>query len=78
MMNVNLSLTREELDLISVSVRMHLGWMEQMSQSEYIPQESVDRYNAEINMVPRILDILTTLNVKRIMHDAGIVETVNV
>ena len=76
MMNVNLSLTQEELALVGLSVRMHNGWLEDMVKSAHVVKETKDRYTAEIEMIPRILEVLTKLQVQRIMHDAGIVEPV--
>lgn len=77
MMNVNLSLNRDELELLSVSLRCNLREIESLANSQYLDESSKNRYREQVEMAPRILEVLTTLQVKRIMHDCGIVETVN-
>lgn len=77
MMNVNLSLDRDDLELLSVALRLHVDMMESLSKAECLSVEDRERYSSQLARVPRILATLTTLEVKRIMHDCGLVETVN-
>jgi hypothetical protein len=76
MMNVNLSLDRDELELLNVSLRCNLREIEKLADSEYLDEVSKDRYKKQVAMVPRMLEVLTRLQVQRIMHDCGIVKTV--
>ncbi len=76
MMNVNLSLNSAELELLNISLRCNLREIEKLADSEYIDQTSKDRYRNQVDMVPRILEVLTALQVERIMHDCGITKTV--
>jgi hypothetical protein len=77
MMNVNLSLTEKELELLNVSLRLNVREMEDLSKAESLSEEARAGYLEKLSMVPRILDVLTTLQVKRLMHDFGCVETVD-
>ena len=77
MMNVNLSLTERELELLNVSLRLNVREMEDLSKAESLSEEVRADYREKLSMVPRILDVLTTLQVKRLMHDFGCVETVD-
>jgi hypothetical protein len=76
MMNVNLNLDRDELELLNVSLRCNLREIEKLADSEYLDEVSKDRYKKQVAMVPRMLEVLTRLQVQRIMHDCGIVKTV--
>jgi hypothetical protein len=76
MMNVNLSLDRDELELLNVSLRCNLREIEKLANSPYIDEDAKNRYKKQVAMVPRVLDILTNLQVQRILHDCGIVKTV--
>ncbi len=75
-MNVNLNLDRDELELLNVSLRCNLREIEKLADSEYLDEVSRDRYKKQVAMVPRVLEVLTRLQVARIMHDCGIVKTV--
>jgi hypothetical protein len=76
MMNVNLSLNRDELEFLNISLRCNLREIEKLANSEVLDEISKDRYRKQVEMVPRMLEVLTTLQVQRIMHDCGIVKTV--
>jgi hypothetical protein len=76
MMNVNLSLNSAELELLNISLRCNLREIEKLANSEYIDEISKDRYRKQVEMVPRMLEVLTALQVQRIMHDCGIEKTV--
>lgn len=75
-MNVNLSLNSAELELLNISLRCNLMEIEKLANSEYLDQTSKDRYQNQVDMVPRILEVLTSLQVGRIMHDCGSVKSV--
>jgi hypothetical protein len=77
MMNVNLSLTERELELLSVSLRLNVREMEGLSKAECLGEKVCAEYREKLSMVPRILEVLATLQVKRMMHDFGCVETVD-
>ena len=76
MMNVNLSLNSAELELLNVSLRRNLMEIEKLADCQYLDQTARDRYRNQVDMVPRILEVLTSLQVQRIMHDCGIQKTV--
>ncbi len=69
MMNVNLDLNVAELELLNVSLRCNLREIEKLADSEYIDKVSKDRYKKQVAMTPRILEVLTALQVQRMMHD---------
>ncbi len=77
MMNVNLSLTAKELELLNVSLRLNTRQMEDLANAESLGEATCAEYREKLSMVPRILEVLTTLTVKRMMHDFGCVETVD-
>jgi len=78
MMNVNLSLTCEELELLSVSLRLNLPTITDLADAECLDESSRVRYRKQIEIAPRVLDILTKLQVQRMMFDFGApVSTVN-
>jgi hypothetical protein len=76
MMNVNLTLNSDELELLNVSLRCNLREIQSLADSECLDETSKNRYKSQVAMVPRILEVLTALQVQRIMHDCGIVKTV--
>lgn len=76
MMNVNLTLNRDELELLSVSLRCNLREIQSLANSQYLDETSKNRYKAQVAMVPRVLEVLTQLQVQRILHDCGLVQTV--
>ena len=69
MMNVNLDLNVAELELLNVSLRCNLREIEKLADSEYIDKVSKDRYKKQVAMTPRILEVLTALQVQRMVHD---------
>jgi hypothetical protein len=77
MMNVNLSLTAKEIEMLSVALRLNVANMESLSNAECLAEDVRAGYREQLTMVPRILDVLTTLTVKRMMYDFGCVETVD-
>jgi len=76
MMNVNLSLTAKEIEMLNVALRLNVDNIESLSKAECLSEDVRAGYREQLAMVPRILDILTTLTVKRMMHDYGCTETV--
>lgn len=76
MMNVNLSFDRGDIELLSVALRLHVDMMESLSKAECLSVETREQYMSQLARVPRILKTLSTLEVKRIMYDCGMRETV--
>lgn len=76
MMNVNLSLSADELELVNLSIRCNLREIQSLADSEFLDDNVKNRYRKQIAMIPRILDVLTNLQVKRMMYDCGVCDTV--
>jgi hypothetical protein len=72
MMNVNLDLNFAELELLNVSLRCNLREIEKLANSEYLDEISRNRYKSQVAMTPRILEVLTALQVQRMMHDRSV------
>lgn len=77
MMNVNLSLTEKEIEMLSVALRLNVEPMERLANAECLSESVRAEYREKLSMVPRILEVLTTLQIKRIMHEHGATGTVN-
>lgn len=78
MMNVNLSLTTKEIEMLSVALRLNVANIESLSNAECLGEDVRQGYREQLAMVPRILDVLTKLTVKRMMYDYGCQDTVTV
>jgi hypothetical protein len=76
MMNVNLDLSCAELELLNLSLRCNLRELQSLANSQYLDETSKNRYKSQVTMAPRILEVLTTLQVQRMIHDYSVVETV--
>lgn len=76
MMNVNLSLSGSDLELLHVSLQLHVDTLERLANAECLSDDVRAEYRAKLDAIPRILNVLTTLSIKRLMHNHGIVETV--
>jgi hypothetical protein len=72
MMNVNLDLNCAELELLNVSLRCNLREIEKLANSEYLDETSRNRYKSQVDMTPRILEVLTAVQVQRMMHDRSV------
>jgi hypothetical protein len=72
MMNVNLSLSMSDLELLAVSLRLNIEGMQRLANAECLSDDVRAEYRAKLDAVPRILDVLTTLSVKRLLLDHGI------
>jgi len=78
MMNVNLSLTAKEIELLNVSLRVNVREMETLANAESLGEKTCEEYREKLRMIPRILEVLTTLQVKRMMYDYGCQDSVTV
>jgi hypothetical protein len=78
MMNVNMTLNREELEAVGLSLRAYVHEMKNLANAECLDVASKERYQKTLDMLPKLIDVFTTLQVKRILHDCGLVEPVTV